>query len=216
MRRILPLAVLMVLLSGCQLVRSLNPVTNPAQSGALLFSDDFSSNTKGWGTDGGSKGEINFQYDGLDIRVNSANSLLWTVTGNKFSDTQINVDGVLLNGSNDDAFGVICRFTDNEHFYGFLISNDGYYGIFKMQDGQLVLADPSGGLKYSEAIRQGGVVNHIQAVCQGDILKLSVNDQLLAEVQDSSYTEGQTGLVVGAYETAGVEIFFDNLKVYQP
>jgi len=114
------------------------------------------------------------------------------------------------------VFGAVCRFQDNDHFYGFLISHDGYYGIFKMDAGKLILADANSGLRYSDVIRQGGTVNHIQAICQGTTLKLSVNGQILAEVVDSSYTSGQVGVVAGTYENAGSEIFFDNLKVYQP
>lgn len=204
------------LLAGCQLYQAVQPVTESPTSGTLLFEDDFSSNANDWGISGNEIGEINFIYDGLDIKVNTPNSLLWTVTGDQYRDVQIEVDGVLLSGPANDAFGVVCRFQDNRHFYGFLVSHDGYYGIFKMQDGALILADAGQGLKYSEAIRQGGVVNHLKAVCQGNTLQLTVNDELLAIVQDSEYTQGKMGLIVGTYEVAGSEVFFDNLQVYQP
>lgn len=205
-----------LVLSGCQIIKPFQPVKESDTSGALLFSDDFSSNTNGWGASGKNIGEINFVYGGLDMKVNTPNSLLWTVTGDQYKNTQIDVDGVLLNGSTNDAFGVVCRFQDNEHFYGFLLSHDGYYGIFKMDGATLALADSQQGLKYSEAIRQGGVVNHIQAVCNGNSLKLVVNGELLSEVEDDSYKQGQIGLIGGTYEAAGVELFFDNLLVYQP
>lgn len=204
------------LISGCQVYQSMQPINESATSGTMLFSDDFTSNENSWGTSGKNIGEIVFVFEGLDIKVNTPNSLLWTVTADQFRDTQIEVDGVLLGGPTDDTFGVICRFQDNEHFYGFLLSHDGYYGIFKMDGGNMLLADSQAGLRYSDAIRQGGVVNHIQAVCQGDTLRLTVNDTLLSEVQDSSYAQGQMGLIVGTYEDAGTEVFFDNLQVYQP
>jgi hypothetical protein len=203
-------------LSGCQLTDVLNPIATAAPTGTLLFSDDFTNNSNHWGVSNGDTGSVNFLYQGLDIKVNESDSMVWSVAGQRFQDVQIDVDGVLLSGPTDDIYGAICRFQDNQHFYGFLVTHDGYYGIFKMQDGKLSLADAEGGLKYSEVIRQGGVVNHIQAVCQGDLLKLSVNDQLLTEVEDSSLTEGQVGLIAGSYTTPGVEVFFDNLKVSQP
>jgi hypothetical protein len=59
-------------------------------------------------------------------------------------------------------------------------------------------------------------VNHVQAVCQGSDLSLSVNDQLLAAVEDASFSAGQIGLIAGTYATPGVEVFFDNLLVTQP
>lgn len=215
-RLILFVFIFTFMLSGCQVYQAMQPINESATSGTMLFSDDFSSNANSWGTSGKIIGEIVFVYEGLDIKVNTPNSLLWTVTADQFRDTQIEVDGVLLGGPTDDTFGVICRFQDNEHFYGFLLSHDGYYGIFKMDGGTMLLADSQAGLRYSDAIRQGGVVNHIQAVCQGETLRLTVNGTLLSEVQDSSYTQGQMGLIVGTYEIAGSEVFFDNLQIYQP
>lgn len=200
-------------LSSCQALAS---VKESSVSGSVLLSDDFSKNTNGWGTAGNGIGSISFLYDGLDIKVDTPNSLLWTVTGDQFRDSQIEVDAVLLSGPTDDAFGVICRYQDDQHFYGFLLSHDGYYGIFKMQDGNLLLADSQEGLKFSETIRQGGIVNHIQAVCQGTTLKLSINGEVVSMVEDDSYSKGQMGLIVGTYESAGVELFFDNLFVLQP
>jgi hypothetical protein len=208
--------VLPFLLGGCQLINSLQPVATAAPSGTVLFADDFTNNQNNWGISAGETGTISFIYDGLDIKVNQANSMIWSVAGEKFKDTTIDIDGVLLSGSSNDAYGAICRFQDNDHFYGFLVTHDGYYGIFKMQDGKLVLADPVGGLKYSDAIRQGGVVNHIQTVCQGNTLQLSVNGELLSIIQDDSYAQGQVGVIAAAYADPGEELFFDNLKVTQP
>jgi hypothetical protein len=213
---IISILLLPFLIASCQLYQAVQPVKESPTSGILLFADDFSSNANDWGISGNEIGEINFVYDGLDIKVDTPNSLLWTVTGDQFRDVQIEVDGVLLSGPANDAFGVVCRFQDNRHFYGFLVSHDGYYGIFKMQDGALILADSGQGLKYSEAIRQGGVVNHLQAVCKGDTLQLAINGELLSIVQDGDYRQGKMGLIVGTYEVAGSEVFFDNLQVFQP
>jgi len=161
-------------------------------------------------------GEASFNYEGLVINVYSPNSLFWTVNEGRYTDTQIDVDAVLMNGPTNDNFGVICRFVDNDDFYGFLVTHDGYYGIFKMLDGQMLLSGNRTNLDFSEAIRQGGIVNHITASCSGDILKLSVNDVVLAEIQDASFKSGQIGLIAGAYDTGGVQVLFDNLLVTQP
>ena len=213
---LLSFLVLVFALSGCQLINPSQQIKESSVSGSLLFSDDFSSNANDWGTSGNNIGEINFIYDGLEIKVNTPNSLLWTTTNDLFKDSQIEVDAVLLSGPTNDAFGAVCRFQDNENYYGFLLSHDGYYGIFKMQNGSLTLIDSQSGLHFSEVIRQGGVVNHIQAICQGDTLKLTVNGTLLSEVKDGSFTQGKIGLIVGTYETAGADVFFDNLVVLQP
>lgn len=208
--------ILCALISSCDLIKSLQPVHAAIEPGATLFADDFSVTPNGWGTMGREGGVVGFDYEGLTLNVIVPNYLVWTVNGERYSDTQIDVDAVLMDGPANDNFGVICRFVDNENFYAFVISHDGYYGIFKMLDGKMVLASEDGNLKYSETIRQGGIVNHLQAVCNKANLSLSVNDQMLAEVQDDSFADGQIGLIAGAYELPGVKVLFDNLKVIQP
>lgn len=202
--------------SACAILPVQNDVVPASHPGWIFFQDDFSTSPNGWGTMGREGGEASFNYEGLVIKVYSPNSLYWTVNEGRYTDTQIDVDAVLMNGPTNDNFGVICRFVDNDNFYGFLVTHDGYYGIFKMLDGQMLLSGNRTNLDFSEAIRQGGIVNHITASCSGDILKLSVNDVVLAEIQDASFKSGQIGLIAGAYDAGGVQVLFDNLLVTQP
>jgi hypothetical protein len=67
----------------------------------------------------------------------------------------------------------------------------------------------------SEVINQGNALNRISAVCNGSSLELTVNGQVLAQVSDSSFTEGDVGLTASSFEEGGgTEISFDNLVVY--
>lgn len=210
------LLVLASFITGCSVVDKLTPVQPSLAPGTLLVEDDFSETPNGWGTMGRSGGEIGFEFEGLTIKVNTPNFMFWTVNGSKFTDTRLAVDAVLLEGPADDNFGVICRFQDNQNFYGFVISHDGYYGIFKVVDGAIDLGADGSSLDFSDAIRQGGVVNHIEATCQGDTLSLAVNDTLLTQVKDTTFSEGQVGLIASAYSEPGVKVLFDNLQVFQP
>ncbi len=217
MKRGLFIAIVSVFfLSSCQTIHSLQPVATAAPSGTVLFLDEFDDNANHWGTSNTATGSVSLAYEGLDIKVDQPNSLLWSVAGKKYTDVKIDVDGVLLSGPSNDVFGAICRFSDANHFYGFLISHDGYYGIFKMDNGTLILADQNQGLKFSDVILQGGTVNHITATCRGNELSLAVNGQLLSIVQDDNYVSGQIGLIAGTYENGGSELFFDHLQISQP
>lgn len=207
---------LVTVLAGCAVITPINPVEEPAHSGWIFFSDDFTTPPNGWGTMGREGGEILFEYEGLVLKVNMPNSLIWSINQPRFRDSRIEVDAVLLDGPVNDNFGVICRFVDNQNFYGFLVTHDGYYGIFKMLNGEMVMTGDKTNLDFNEVIRQGGVVNHITAECTGEMLSLTVNDTLLAEILDNSFSEGQVGLIAGAYENAGVKVLFDNFKVTQP
>jgi hypothetical protein len=201
--------VLVIFLTACGVI-------NPRASGTILYEDDFSNKRNGWGLMERAGGDIQIKYGGMLFSVDLPNFMFWSVTGRKYQDTQINVDAVLVEGPVNNAFGVICRYQDEENFYGFLISHDGYYGIYKYIDGNVIMATKDGTLGYSAVIRQGGVVNHLQAVCEGNRLSLSVNDTLLTEVVDDSFKEGKVGLIAGSYEDPGVNVLFDNFQVVQP
>jgi hypothetical protein len=45
---------------------------------------------------------------------------------------------------------------------------------------------------------------------------LGVNDELLTDVTDDSFSSGKFGLLVGTYDKPGLTIGFDNFTVYQP
>ncbi len=220
MKRVLFLSLVLLsiafLFSACKVVQSLSPNAPTLAPGTLLLTDDFSKTPNGWGTMDDASGQVSFEYEGLTIQVNLPNSMVRTVNGYQFADARIEVDAALLEGPSNDHFGVICRYQDSSNYYAFVISHDGYFGIYKMVDGVIVLSENKTNLDYSEAIRKGGVVNHISATCNGEILSLTVNDTLLAEIQDSSFNEGQIGLTATAYGDPGVKILFDNLEIYQP
>jgi len=216
LKSLLLISFLIAVLAGCDVIPPMNPVEESAHSGWIFFSDDFSNPPNGWGTMGREGGEVLFEYEGLVLKVITPNSLIWSINQPRYSDSRVDVAAVLLDGPVNDNFGVICRFVDNENFYGFLVTHDGYYGIFKMLNGQMMMTNDKTNLDFSEVIRQGGVVNHITAECSGEMLKLTVNDTLLAEIQDNSFNEGQAGLIAGAYENAGVKVLFDNFNVTQP
>lgn len=213
---VLLFSLLILTVSSCVANTTMQQPTVEKNPGDILFADDFTVSPNGWGTMDREGGRITFEYSGLVIGVDLTDFMFWTVNGDEFADTRIDVDAVLLDGPTNDNFGVICRYQDDENFYGFLVSHDGYFGIFKKQAGSIVMANASGDLQFSEIIRQGGNVNHISAVCHGSRLKLSVNEAVLAEVEDETFTSGKIGLFAGAYEHPDVEVLFDNLLVTQP
>lgn len=187
-----------------------------AEPGTVLFEDSFDPPTQGWGTMKREEGLIGFGYGGMVFTVDLPDTVLWSVNGDQWMDTRIEVDGILVDGSADDFLGVICRYQDDENFYAFLVSNDGYYGIIKYFDGRMAVLPENGLMQYTDVIRQGVALNHIQAVCQGDELRLSVNDSLLIEITDISFSSGRAGLIAGSHTDESVMVLFDNMAVYQP
>lgn len=187
----------------------------PQIPGALLYQDGFSDPSSGWDRVQSPEGMTDYEYDKYRIVVNASNADYWANPGLYFQDVQIDVDAIKDAGPDDNDFGVLCRYQDTENFYFMIISSDGYYGIGMVVDGHQKLLEPPQ-MYHSEAINTGRSLNHIEAVCQGSRLALTVNGQFIAETFDATFSDGDIGLIVGSFDEPGVDVWFDNLSVKVP
>lgn len=187
----------------------------PTSDSTVLFQDDFSSSSSGWDRVNEDQGVTDYADGAYRIFVNVADTDVWANPGLSFGDVSIAVDTNKVGGDDDNDFGVICRYQDNQNFYFFLISSDGYYGIGKMINGEQswigVEAMPP-----SELINKGNTTNQLRATCVGSKLTLYVNDQYVDEQEDSALASGDVGLMAGTFTSPGTDIMFDNFVVLQP
>lgn len=217
MNRLINVSLIIVWLMGLTACsgNSMGSFSGTPRPGAI-FQDDFSDPNSGWETWSDSNGSsIGYQNGGLRILVKEKQFDYWSRPGKRFGDARIEVDAIKLAGPNDNDYGLICRYQDRNNFYAFLISSDGYGGILKVENGQYkVISGPQ--LTYSDSIRQGEALNHLQADCIGQSLVLSVNGQTIAQAMDSGFSAGEAGVIAGTNTTPGVDIFFDNFVVLKP
>lgn len=205
-------------LGGCGPEASNSPTptvqTTPAAD-TLLWEDTFTQVPSGWGTWNRNGSFIKYDQGGLRILVNDTNFDYWSVAGQKFRDASIRAVAKRLAGPEDNDFGLVCRFQNNQNFYMFLVSSDGYYGIAKLKNNQHSLIGIEQ-LQYSQQIKKGQAAHKLRADCVGDTLRLFVDDQQLLEAHDSDFQNGDVGVLAGAYSSAGVDILFDDFEVRQP
>lgn len=150
------------------------------------------------------------------ITVNKPQSNAWGNPGSlSFTDVRVEVDATKNGGSDDNDFGLICRYQDTDNFYFAVISSDGFYGIIKMSGGIYNLIGHET-LDQSEEISLGGASNHIRFDCIGSTLTLFVNGTQIDQQVDTAYTAGNVGLIAGTYDETGTDILFDDFYVYQP
>jgi hypothetical protein len=193
------------------------PIIQPqaAESGSVLYSDDFSNPNSGWDTWTQNGSAVVYQDGTLRIFVNEPQYSFWSRPGKRYDDARIQVDAVRMGGPVDNDMGVICRYKNEDNFYAFLISSDQYGGIMKVKDGEYHLLTGEM-LAYIEAIKSGDESNNIAADCVGSTLTLTVNGEQVASVTDSDFTTGEVGVIAGTYDLPGVDIAFDNFVVMKP
>ncbi len=183
----------------------------------VLFFDDFSHPEKSpWPVMYGPWGAMGYVEGGYRITVSLPQTDVWAVADlQPVADVRVEVDAVAVSGSEYNSFGVLCRYQDDQNFYFFVVSNAGYYAIVKKEAGEQYQLTSERQFARRDVIRPGGWVNRVQGECVGDVLRLYVNDVLLAEVRDerNPLPAGDVGLLAGSFTDAGVIVHFDNFLV---
>ncbi|UCC53247.1 MAG: hypothetical protein JSV68_04620 [Anaerolineaceae bacterium] len=216
---VLSLIAMMPLLAACDVLPFGDTGPDSCDSVSAIFEDDFSGEQNcGWleYNRGGAVAAI----DGGSLIISTSNpgEIWWTNPERAFNDVIVEVNTEQLGGPDDNAYGIICRYQDEENFYLFLISGDGYYAIGKYKSGQdrVTYLTEDGQFAKSDQINQGVAVNQLQASCVGNELSLSVNSYPLLTVIDSDFIGGDIGLAVSALQQGTVEVEFDDLRVMVP
>lgn len=203
-------------LSACGLIGS-SPDTCDGEG--MLFKDDFNGDQDcGWRqySQGGAVVEI---ADGvLSISTSQPGQIWWTNPGRDFDDVVITTTARQVSGPDNNAYGVICRYQDENNFYIFLISGDGYYAIGKYQTGsdQITYLTDNGQYVFSDVINQGVATNLIRATCSGNQLSLSVNGIPLTTIEDPTFVRGDVGVGVSTLEPGAAVVHFDDFSVAAP
>lgn len=220
-RAFLILPILLLASLACQALTSGDGASQPETSSQsqsspnVLFQDDFSDSGSGWDRVDVADGVTDYADGVYRIYVNTTNTDVWANPGLEFSNVRVEVDATKMGGDDNNDLGVICRYQDNENFYFFVISSDGYYGVGKVSEGvQELIGEES--MPPSEHINTGNASNRVAAECVGETLRIHVNGRLLGEYQDSDFASGDVGLIAGAFDVAGTDIHFDNFVVTQP
>lgn len=214
LRIVMVVVICSVWLSACDII-SQAASRAPGTTNSVLFQDDFSDPGSGWRVLQNGQKLVNYDQGAFLIRVAEAGFSYWSTPRLKLKDVRIDVDVEKRGGPDNNTYGILCRYQDEDNFYSLVISSDGYYGIAKMKAGQQSLLGAEG-MQVGEAIQQGAALNHLRADCSGNQLKLWVNGNALISVEDTDFTQGDVGVIASSTTEPGVEISFDNFIVQKP
>lgn len=208
---------ILVLAAGCLPDSLRGP--DPCDQGGALLVDEFDGQQEcGWVQYERTGAQVAVGEDVLRLTTSQPGQIWWTNAGKNFDDVTITTVARQAGGPNDNAYGLICRYQNQENFYVFLISGDGYYAIGKYQSGSTQITYLTGEGQYiaSDEIRQGAAENEIQASCLGNQLSLAVNGTLLATVTDPTFVTGDVGLAASTFEPGTTVIEFESIRVVGP
>jgi hypothetical protein len=207
----------LLLLAGCAAAVESEPDTCDGPD--FLFADDFSGEFDcGWALydRGGRSAAID--NAAMQLAVGQPGELWWTNPGRNFDDVVITAEARQVDGPNNNAYGLICRYQNEENFYAFLVSGDGYYAIGKYQSGSdtVTYLTPDAQFQPSDAINVGVASNELRVSCIGSELNLEINGIPVLTVSDPTFVTGDIGLAAGTLEQGTTIVEFDNVRVTLP
>ena len=106
------------------------------------------------------------------------------------------------------AVGLIFHYQDENNFYLYSITNDGFYALELLMNNQWItlidwtpseLIDPSNNL--------------LSIATSGDRIHLYVNGSLLKTTRDDSFTVGSVGIGITSLDAVPATVNFDNLLI---
>lgn len=184
--------------------------------GQVLFRDQFvAGQTGNWLLEQDEVSSVELANEQLVLNINQPNTVQFaTLLDPEFSDFVVEVDGRQRAGPADGSYGVLFRVQDADRFYRFAITANGLYAV-ERHDADGTWTRLTQDWLSSEAINQGlNVANRLKVIANGPEFTVYVNDILLQQVSDPTYTSGTVALSAGTFGGGNLQVSFDDLVVY--
>lgn len=210
--------IILLLLNGCSTIQNLQFSQDKLpwkSSGEILLEDDFSDETSGWEIVNNVYELKGYSSEGYLISINNKGGRSISTTGLQFSDIKIQLETRKLTGSNDSYLGIVCRYQDNQNYYRFFVTPDGYTGIVKVIDGESTTL-PGGKMSYDHDVKQNDAANLLEVFCVGSQLSLVVNGNLAVNAEDDQLTKGDLGIFAETGQDGAGSFIFTDFKVSKP
>jgi hypothetical protein len=149
-----------------------------------------------------------FEDGAYVIEVKNSDTLAWAVTDRSYSDIAIEAQASAAASAKVVAAGLIFHYQDNQNFYLFSVSSDGYYALELMRGAEWETL-----IDWTESDAISATRNTLRVETKGDRITLKVNGELLETTQDNTLVRGDAGLAVSSFATSQVMIRFDNLLI---
>jgi hypothetical protein len=188
-------------------------------SNQLILNDPLVDNSKGVNWDNDKSIGCFFSGSAYHV-VDDQKGTYNTCAANKadYSDFTFEVEMDIKQGDSDAYGGLIFR-ADNTtfKFYRLYVNQQGDFGL-------LASVDSTGTNGNARDLKDGtasqfntglGQTNTIGVVARGNQIAIYINRQLVATVNDSTYTHGQIGMTASSYSGSKTEVVYTNAKVWQ-
>lgn len=206
---------LLLILVGCDAAADMG---NIGFDENIIFTDTFAAGQMGdWVIEGDSAGQIAIIDEHLVIEIREPNMIQYSaLPAPTVTDFVAEVDVRQIQGDVQSSFGMLFQMQAPDQFYRFEITANGMYMLERRNnDGSWTrfVEDWTD----SPAINQGiNVLNTLKVEAVGQNISVYVNEVLVQQISDTSYSDGLIALDAGTFTQPNLQVAFDNFRISQP
>lgn len=185
-----------------------------AQTGPLIFEDDFTDPNSGWfiynadSTRGGAyvQGAFSVWSSGKNTVI-----ALNPKTRQQLGDFSAEVDVRETSDNRGAVMGIIYRLDNDGNYYRFAITDNQTYYVGKGKQG---LEEELKPMEHSSVIKPGSEYNRLKVVCQGANHDFYINDTKMGNISDNTSFKGELGISFSNWSPSE-NYTFTNFKLYK-
>jgi hypothetical protein len=184
---------------GTTHIATVKPTVTPNE--AIVVQDALATNTLGWPK----TSHCFLQDQSFHVKDNR-----YCYAGKPYTDARITIQAMQIDGPTDSPYGIVFRVSSLSDFYGFEVSGNGTWFVWKCTGGTCTKIVPS--TQTTKLHGNIGEANTLSVLMQASHFEFFINGEKVGAVDDDSYTSGNVGLEAGK----GVEVTFSNLTIAVP
>lgn len=184
------------------------------------FSDDFSSAKYDWANVDDETRFWGIQNERYTLHLKVPDHTIWAYLPVEFKPNTVGFDAAVQTGFEQGAYGVMCHYQDKENYH--FVSIDPYnneYSIGYTKNGEFISLMQEMWLEAKNLKEEAHAVNHIDVVCDLDMITLFVNNELEAMTDTTDAKAGDIAIYGETWEETpadGFKVLIDNLYAYKP
>jgi len=188
----------------------------PVADANVLYHDDFTNPATGWSEDKFDNFFIGYhepEYYHVEITSPNYKTTVFDPEKKSYGDVTIEVKAFTASSrtaeTGDFSFGPAFR-RSGDQYYAFAISQRAkkWYVLKSTPSALTVLAEGT-----DEQINDADVDDTLRVDAQGENFTFSINDQVVGQVTDADYADGEIGFFVQSFDVPNVHIHFDDLTI---
>ncbi|PDV99620.1 zinc-ribbon domain-containing protein [Candidatus Viridilinea mediisalina] len=185
------------------------PLDAPIAGGAILLRESFDQPANSVVSSSESQyTRYAFEDGAYVIEVKATERIAWAIVGGPYDDVRITLDTRMRASDPAAAIGIIFNHQDDNNFYLYSISNDGYYML------EILINDQWDALiDWTASNHINTTSNRMGVATRGEQISLYVNDMLLTQTRDATFRGGDVGIALASFDEVPARVSFDNLVI---